>query len=33
VELTPNGCIDKEMTYDEYLESEKVSQQKETLYS
>lgn len=33
VELTPKGCIDREMTYDEYLESEKVTQQKEMLYS
>lgn len=33
VELTPNGCIDKEMTYDEYLASEKVSAQKEVLYA
>ncbi len=33
VELTPNGCIDKEMTYDEYLDSEKVSAQKEALYA
>lgn len=31
VELTPNGCIDKEMTYDEYLESSKVLAQKEGL--
>ncbi len=33
VELTPNGCIDKEMTFDEYLESEKVKQQKNQLYA
>ncbi len=33
VELTPNGCIDKEMTFDEYLESEKVKQQKDQLYA
>lgn len=33
VELTPNGCIDKEMTYDEYLESSKVQAQKEGLYA
>ena len=31
VELTPNGCIDKEMTYDEYLASTKVIEQKEKL--
>jgi ATPase subunit of ABC transporter with duplicated ATPase domains len=33
VELTPNGCIDKEMTYDEYLDNEKVKAQKEGLYA
>ncbi|MDF1672905.1 MAG: ATP-binding cassette domain-containing protein [Vicingaceae bacterium] len=33
VELTPNGCIDKEMTYDEYLESSKVQAQQEGLYA
>lgn len=33
VELTPNGCIDKEMTFDEYLESEKVKLQKDNLYA
>lgn len=33
VELTPNGCIDKEMTYDEYLESSKVAAQKDSLYA
>ena len=33
VELTPNGCIDKEMTYDEYLSSSKVVEQKEKLYA
>lgn len=33
VELTPNGCIDKEMTYDEYLENTKVIEQKEKLYA
>lgn len=32
VELTPNGIIDKLMTYDDYLESEKVLKQKEELY-
>ena len=32
VELTPNGCIDKEMTYDEFLASEKVNAQLEALY-
>jgi len=33
VELTPNGCLDKLMTYDEYIESEKVTAQREELYA
>ncbi len=33
VEISPNGFIDKLMTYDEYIESEKVAQQKEALYA
>jgi ATPase subunit of ABC transporter with duplicated ATPase domains len=33
VELTPNGAIDKLMTYDEYIENETVTSQKENLYS
>lgn len=33
VELTPNGCIDKMMSYDEYLENEKVAKQQEELYA
>jgi ATPase subunit of ABC transporter with duplicated ATPase domains len=32
LEITPNGFIDKLMTYDEYVENEKVAQQKEALY-
>ncbi|MEO1051928.1 MAG: ATP-binding cassette domain-containing protein [Bacteroidota bacterium] len=32
VELTPNGCLDKLMSYDEYIESEQVTQQREQLY-
>ncbi|MGE0560617.1 MAG: ABC-F family ATP-binding cassette domain-containing protein [Flavobacteriales bacterium] len=32
IELTPNGCIDKEMTYDEYIENEKIQEQVESLY-
>jgi ATPase subunit of ABC transporter with duplicated ATPase domains len=32
IELTPNGCIDKLMTYDEYMASERVAQQQEALY-
>lgn len=33
VELTPNGCIDKLMTYDEYIENAKVAEQKTALYA
>jgi ATPase subunit of ABC transporter with duplicated ATPase domains len=33
IEITPNGFIDKLMTYDEYIESEKVAEQKEALYA
>ncbi|MBL0743849.1 ABC-F family ATP-binding cassette domain-containing protein [Chryseolinea lacunae] len=33
IEITPNGFIDKMMTYDEYITSEKVSEQKELLYA
>ncbi len=33
VELTPNGCIDKEMTFDEYLANKQVMVQKEKLYA
>jgi ATPase subunit of ABC transporter with duplicated ATPase domains len=33
IEITPNGCIDKLMTYDEYIASEKVAEQKEALYA
>ena len=33
IEITPNGFIDKLMTYDEYIESEKVTAQKEALYA
>jgi ATPase subunit of ABC transporter with duplicated ATPase domains len=33
VEITPNGFIDKLMTYDEYIENERVAEQKEALYS
>ena len=33
IEITPNGFIDKLMTYDEYISSEKVSEQKEFLYA
>jgi ATPase subunit of ABC transporter with duplicated ATPase domains len=33
VEISPNGFIDKLMTYDEYVESERVAEQKEALYA
>jgi ATPase subunit of ABC transporter with duplicated ATPase domains len=33
IELTPNGCIDKLMTYDEYIGSDKVAVQQEALYA
>ncbi len=32
IELTPNGCIDKLMNYDEYLADERVKQQRAELY-
>jgi ATPase subunit of ABC transporter with duplicated ATPase domains len=32
MEITPNGLIDKMMTYDEYLENEDVKKQRELLY-
>lgn len=31
IELTPNGMIDKVMTYDEYIANEKVAQQREVM--
>jgi ATPase subunit of ABC transporter with duplicated ATPase domains len=33
IEITPNGFIDKLMTYDQYIENEKVAEQKEALYA
>jgi ATPase subunit of ABC transporter with duplicated ATPase domains len=33
IEITPNGFIDRLMTYDEYIDNEKVAEQKETLYA
>lgn len=33
VEITPNGFIDKLMPYDEYIESDKIAEQKEALYA
>ncbi len=32
VEISPNGFIDKMMTYDEYIESDRVAEQKAELY-
>jgi ATPase subunit of ABC transporter with duplicated ATPase domains len=33
IEITPNGFIDKLMTYDEYIENDKVAEQKVALYA
>lgn len=33
IEITPKGIIDKEMTYDEYLEDEAVAKLREEMYS
>jgi ATPase subunit of ABC transporter with duplicated ATPase domains len=33
IEITPNGFIDKVMTFDEYISSEKVNEQKTALYA
>ncbi len=33
VELTPKGCIDKQVTYDEFLTDAKVKEQKDKLYA
>lgn len=33
LELTPNGAIDREMTYDEYLDDKKVKELREKMYS
>ncbi len=32
IELTPNGIMDKQMDYDDYIESEKIKEQKDQLY-
>lgn len=32
IEITPRGCIDKTMTYDEYLSDERVKQQRQEMY-
>ena len=33
IELTPNGMIDKYMTYEDYISSEKIAKQKDELYA
>jgi len=33
IELTPKGILDKLMTYDEYLEDDRVKTQREEYYS
>jgi hypothetical protein len=32
IELTPKGAIDRLMTFDEYLEDDRVKQLRETMY-
>ncbi|MBP1155502.1 MULTISPECIES: ATP-binding cassette domain-containing protein [unclassified Paenibacillus] len=33
IEITPNGLIDKSVTYDEFLENEEIKKQREVLYA
>ena len=33
IELTPNGNIDKQMAYDDYISNEKINEQKEKMYN
>ena len=33
IELTPKGIIDRQMTYDEYLEDKKIKELREQMYS
>lgn len=33
IEISPNGCLDKLMTYDDYMESSKIAEQSEALYA
>ena len=33
IELTPKGIIDREMTYDEYLQDKKVKELQQQMYS
>jgi len=32
IEITPNGCIDKQMDYDSYITNEKIKEQRESMY-
>jgi ATPase subunit of ABC transporter with duplicated ATPase domains len=32
IEITPTGCIDKRMTYDEYINSTEIKEQREKMY-
>lgn len=32
IEITPTGCIDKRMTYDEYINNADIKEQRETMY-
>jgi ATPase subunit of ABC transporter with duplicated ATPase domains len=32
IEITPKGVIDKQMTYDEYLENEELKKQRQLMY-
>jgi hypothetical protein len=32
IEITPNGVIDKRLTYDEYLQDERVQAQRDIMY-
>ncbi|MFC0187439.1 ABC-F family ATP-binding cassette domain-containing protein [Fictibacillus aquaticus] len=32
IEITPNGLIDKQMTYDEYLDNDEIKKQREKMY-
>ena len=33
IELTPKGAIDRDMTYDEYLEDKKIKELQQQMYS
>ncbi len=33
IEITPNGCIDKLMTYDDYVNDARVQEQRESIYA